>query len=210
MIFNLDSAADAHTIFILTNFLCKYDVWEVHQRYSSLSLFSGPATLSLTRSLHTVISHYQNKTNKTCVDRDRPLGQVVLVLAPTSRITDNDYETSLASVHTIKDTFPEISILYLSGGGNFDSFQRLSRNYRNDYAENATVIDVGPIVNQISAKLGNMAGHLVNFYCNESRTHFEDYVTPDLSALYEIDGTYLQRADVILRVIADWSYNFTS
>lgn len=165
-----------------------------------MSLFSGPATLSLTRSLHTVISHYQNKTNRTCVDRDKPVGQVVLVLAPTSSITDNDYETTLASVQTIKDTFPETSILYLSGESNFGSFQALSRTYRSDYAEKVNELDVNFIVNQISAKLENMAGHLVNFYCNESRAHLEDYVTPDLSALYEIEGTYLQKADVILKV----------
>lgn len=161
---------------------------------------SGPATLSLTRSLHTVISHYQNKTNRTCVNRARPLGQVVLVLAPTSRITDNDYETSLASVRTIKDTFPETTILYMTGAGNFDSFQRLSRTYRNDYAVNVTAADASPIVNQISEKLGNMAGHVVNFYCNESRAHLEDYVTPDLTALYEIEGSYLQRADITIKV----------
>lgn len=59
---------------------------------------------------------------------------------------------------------------------------------------------MGSIVKQISEKLGNMAGHLVNIYCNKSRTHFEVYVTPDLTALYEVEGTYLLTSDVILRV----------
>lgn len=147
-----------------------------------------------------MISHYQNKTNRTCLNRDKPLAQVVLVLAPTSRITDNDYETSLASVGTIKSTFPETSIFYLTSENNFDALQRLSRTYRNDYAANVTTIDAGPIVNQISEKLGNMAGHVVNLYCNDSRAHLEDYVTPDLTALYEIEGTYLQRQDVTVKV----------
>lgn len=64
---------------------------------------------------------------------------------------------------------------------------------------NATVEDAASVADQISERLKNVAGHVLNFYCGDQKLHFEDYVTPGVTSLYELHEKYLLSADTTVR-----------
>lgn len=159
--------------------------------------------MSLGRSLEQVITYYQNNTRPDCKSsRIKPKRPVVIVLAISSRITDSDWNQAFSAIRSIKNTNPETSILYVTSQSNKANYEKLAESYGNDEILVSTD-SVESIVGQITEKLANIPGHIVNFYCNESQVHLEDYVIPGLTTFYEIHETYLHRANVNVKVWKD-------
>ncbi|KAK9758523.1 hypothetical protein QE152_g427 [Popillia japonica] len=161
---------------------------------------SWPTRLQLSDSLQTVISHYQNKTQPDCYSKTlRPTGHVVLVLANTALITDDDGERTQRALQTLKYSHPDVQIIYVASENNAAHYTAFSNNvYANDLVIQ-TSNDIPTFVNQISEKLNTVAANVMNVYCNKSYVEIEDYITPYVDTLYEVHAEFLRRTDINIK-----------
>lgn len=166
-----------------------------------LFIYLGPTRLQLSDSLQTVISHYQNKTQPDCYSKTlRPTGHVVLVLANTALITDDDGERTQRALQTLKYSHPDVQIIYVASENNAAHYTAFSNNvYANDLVIQ-TSNDIPTFVNQISEKLNTVAANVMNVYCNKSYVEIEDYITPYVDTLYEVHAEFLRRTDINIKV----------
>ncbi|XP_030756010.1 uncharacterized protein LOC115882230 [Sitophilus oryzae] len=158
-----------------------------------------PRTLSLSRSLESVINYYQNKTNIDCSARVIwPVAQAVVVFNNDGRITDNDGAPSRRLIQTIKDSYPQTHMLYMSED-------------RNSFFKDLLVEDDDSIINpsadalstakEISSKLSVLPAGLIKFYCNYADVRFEKYLTPGVENRFEIHREYIKRGAVTTKFL---------
>lgn len=77
--------------------------------------FIGPVTLSLGRSLETVIEYYQNRTQVDCGAKVmNPIGQAIVVFSRDGRLTTSDNTRARRSLETIKQGYPQTVMVYVS------------------------------------------------------------------------------------------------
>ncbi|GJQ65753.1 hypothetical protein Trydic_g11937 [Trypoxylus dichotomus] len=174
---------------------------DVIQLFGSLgNATSWPTRLQLSRSLLTVISYYQNKTQPDCFSKTlRPTGHVVLVLANTAVITELDARQTQMSLQTLKASHPDVQIIYVASENNAQHYLNFANNiYGNDLVIQSTN-DIQTFVNKVSEKLNTVPANLMNFYCNNSYVEVEDYITPHVDTLYEVHAEFLRRTDITIK-----------
>ncbi|XP_066158831.1 uncharacterized protein [Euwallacea fornicatus] len=153
-----------------------------------------PATLSLGRSLESVNTYYQNQTEIDCrVKVMNSFGRAVLVFSQDGRLTETDATRARRSLDTIKQAYPETSMIYLSQ--DVDGVLReLSKNDDDSVVNPST--DALSTITKIVEKLSVIAGSLIKFYCNNSNVRFEHYFTPGEEKVFEIHREYIKRSAV--------------
>lgn len=157
-----------------------------------------PVTLSLGQSLETVTSYYQNRTQVDCNDTVvNPMGQVIVVFSRDGRLIDNDITRTTRSINTIKQTYPETAIVYVSPDTN-GVFKELQT--QDDFLVNPSN-DVLSTATKIVEKLSVIPGSLIKFYCNHSNVRFEEYFTPGVESVFEIHREYIKRGDVTTKFL---------
>ncbi|XP_057668458.1 uncharacterized protein LOC130901181 isoform X2 [Diorhabda carinulata] len=163
---------------------------EVFQLFTDLNELRDewPVTLSLGRSLGTVISYYQNRSRNNCNQKGiKPEGQVLFVFSKDGRLTDNDVEISKQCINTLKSSDPGTRIIYITQEEE-NSLVQLVRD--NDFLMKISN-DVVSTVQQLSDYLSGIPASIIRLYCNNIL--FEDYVTPQSENIYEINREYIKR-----------------
>lgn len=163
-------------------------------------MFPGPATLSLGRSLETVIKYYENKTTSDCsLTYIKPISKSILVFSSDGRLTDTDLGSTKLAIKTIKGAYPETNIVYISQDLN-NAFTELATNdYENDYVIKQN--DIVSLVNTISDKLSKVPADIFLNYCNHAQVRFEDYITSYVETYYAIHREYVKKGVITTKVI---------
>lgn len=115
-------------------------------------------------------------------------------MARSERMADADASRAWTALRSIKRFYPETRVVYVSEN---DQFKDLL--YENDRIV-SDVDDVGRL-------LADVPSRIVDFYCEQNETVLEDYVTPNVTRFYEVHETYLQRADVRVKVSGTLIFN---
>ncbi|XP_076261704.1 uncharacterized protein LOC143197278 isoform X1 [Rhynchophorus ferrugineus] len=161
---------------------------------------SWPTTLSLTRSLETVAAYYQNRTNIDCNSTViKPIGQAVIIFSREGRLTDNDASRSKLLIQSLKDRYPQTSMIYVSSDRN-GFFKEVAVGDQ-DYLLNPTTDNVLTTVNGIIKKLSGIPAALIKFYCNPEDVRFEKYLTPGIEQTFEINKEYIKRGYVTTKFL---------
>lgn len=132
----------------------------------------------------------------------KPNRQVVVVLAPWSRITDSDWNRISLAIDGIKSLNPETSIIYVTSESNAANYDKLANLYADDHhlISNSSI---DSMVKSITDRLEDKPGNIVNFFCNGSEAYLEDYVTPNVTTFYEIRASQIERARITVEVRED-------
>ncbi|XP_048517274.1 uncharacterized protein LOC109540977 isoform X2 [Dendroctonus ponderosae] len=153
-----------------------------------------PVTLSLGRSLETVIEYYQNRTQLDCsVKVMNPIGQAVVVFGGDGRLTTSDNTRARRSLETIKQAYPQTVMVYVSQDVD-GVLKELSLNEDDSLVNPST--DVLSTVAKIAEKLSVIPASLIKFYCNHSDVRFEHYATPGVETVFQIHREYIKRGYV--------------
>lgn len=152
----------------------------------------GPTSFSLTKGLETVSLYLQNKTDKECTDTLRSTRTtVILVLANTAILSDQDLETSQKLISTIKAMHPGISIIYATSESNSATYEELAKNrYMNDYVVK-THRNIEQVMEGVHQKLRELPRQLMEIHCGISPLEYEDYIPSGGDTLYEIPYNFL-------------------
>lgn len=165
-----------------------------------MNIISGPSTLSLGRSLETLIYYYQHKTSDECsLDSLKPMGRSILIVSPDGRLTDNDFTRSQKAFDSIKNSNPEISFVFITSSTNNASVIDFARNFRDNDFVLTPPKNVLSLVDHVSSTLSNISGSFVNFYCHQPQVRL-DYITPEIESVYQIRKEYVQRARFVTKV----------
>ncbi|KAF5294476.1 hypothetical protein FQR65_LT01602 [Abscondita terminalis] len=155
--------------------------------------------LRLSKGLETVTNYLQNRTWTTCTTNSRiPRATVLLVLSNKAILDADDMQVSKEILKAIRKTYPETVIVYVTSSNNADGYLELVKNYASDVVIKAPE-DSRHLIPQIMETLIKIPNRVMNFYCNNSETNVEDYVTPGETKIYEIHSEYLRRVDFIVK-----------
>ncbi|XP_060537159.1 uncharacterized protein LOC132708683 isoform X2 [Cylas formicarius] len=167
------------------------EIFQIFNRFNRLEAEGQwPVTLTLSRSLETIMSYYQNRTFIDCSSGPiKPMGQAILVFTSDGRLTDSDITRSEQAVTSIKSAYPHTSIVYVSqdSGGVLKQFIKDEEDFLI-----VPSVDVLSTVTLITEKLSTVPASIVKFYCNHSDVRFEDYLTPGLERVYEVHREYIR------------------
>ncbi|CAG9855058.1 unnamed protein product [Phyllotreta striolata] len=151
-----------------------------------------PGFLSLADSLETLMDYYQDKTNNDCAGRQlKPEGQVILVFSKDGRLTDDDVTRSRLFIRSLKTTYPATRMIYVTQTGEH-SLQQLLQDGDSTMRSSSDVVS---LVEQVADRLSRIPANLIKFYCNDTVV-FEDFITPQLESVYEINKEYIRRGVV--------------
>ncbi|KAK4872272.1 hypothetical protein RN001_016396 [Aquatica leii] len=154
--------------------------------------------LRLSKGLEAVINYLQRRTWTTCKAISRiPRATILLVLSNKAILGEDDMHLSKEILYAIKETYPETFVIYVTSPNNADSYLELVKGYVNDAVIKTS--DRQHLIPQIMEKLIKIPNRIIDFYCNNSKTTVEDYVTPGETNIYEIHSEYLRRVDFIVK-----------
>ncbi|XP_018331485.1 uncharacterized protein LOC108741255, partial [Agrilus planipennis] len=183
--------------------------WMANVSESVLELFSQlnnfaltrSSSLSLHRSFESVVEYFQNRNYSDCNNNTgrKPRGFVIVVFAKSSLLTDEDLRWSQLSLNTIKASHPEVKLVYVTSDHNSASFETLANSYSGDIVLKTTVNDIESVVTEVSKKLANVPGHIIDIYCSKWHIAMEDYITPYKNTVYEISHEFIKRANFFVK-----------
>lgn len=152
--------------------------------------FLGPTRLSLTKSLETIKLYYDymfNNLKNNTIRRPYAHTSVIFMKDPLS---DSERENSINMLNNIKDTYPELNIIYITSDRDL-----LIPLYDNDVSLSYNYNDMNKFFNdnvEMNEKLRSIPRHLLSYSKNE----FDDYVTPNLTNIYNINNKYIKYGNI--------------
>ncbi|KAF5284837.1 hypothetical protein FQA39_LY04562 [Lamprigera yunnana] len=157
--------------------------------------------LILSKALDAAATYLQKKTRTKCSKIRRvPRATVILIFTQTARLAEDDKNSAKEVLNTIKITYPETTVVYITSRNNADSYLELAKDYVNDAVIKAT--ETEPIQNvmpEIIQTLIKIPNRIMDFYCNNTVIYMEDYLTPGESKIYELHSEYIRRVDFVVK-----------
>lgn len=167
-------------------------------------ILASSSSMSLSKSLESISSYLDNRVdrNNNCYAKGRIITTTVIVLQINAApVSDREMEETGSLMGRIKKLEPNSVVVYVTSPLNSANYRTLSERYANDVLlEVADSISQGDLAQRVAGLVSGVPASIVNFFCNSSRTHVEDYVTPGVGSLYEINALYLQVADFSVMV----------
>ncbi|KAL1492995.1 hypothetical protein ABEB36_011142 [Hypothenemus hampei] len=176
------------------------EIFQIYRSFQTLDREgTWPVTLSLGRSLETALAYYQNRTRIDCTTKAlRPFGQALVVFHKDGRLTTADKTRTSRSVETIKQTYPQITIVYVSEDVD-GNLKKLSQNEDDSIVKSST--NAHSTVTSIIEKLSVIPASLIKFYCNQLDVLFHHYLTPGKENFFQIHREYIKRGYINTKFI---------
>jgi hypothetical protein len=128
------------------------------------------------------------------------MGRSILIVTKSGRLTDNDFESSRRAFNTIKNSNPETSFVVVTTPEGKDAFSELTARFRdNDYVLTPPE-QTHSLIQNVSSTLSTIPANIVNFHCSQGEVRLTDYVTPNVTAFYQIRREHVQASHIVTKV----------
>jgi hypothetical protein len=127
------------------------------------------------------------------------MGRSILIVTKSGRLTDNDFESSRRAFNTIKNSNPETSFVVVTTPEGKDAFSELTARFRdNDYVLTPPE-QTHSLIQNVSSTLSTIPANIVNFHCSQGEVRLTDYVTPNVTAFYQIRREHVQASHIVTK-----------
>lgn len=118
------------------------------------------------------------------------------------QLSTTELQMTNPAINNIKSVFPELRMVYVIPENTIDNLYL--KRYDNDIIIETSVTN--PVISSVAIanKIKSIPRHLIV----NTNNNFEDYITPGLETLYEVNKKYIKRGDIKIKVCYMRLYNF--